>query len=493
MSIIKKIISYKVDKRLFLIGVTIILIGLLYPVYRLAFYATPFYDDYNYAWSVKVMWEASPSFKTVVEEAAWVVGNTYRTWQGTYSSVFLMALMPATYGFGYYWIGIVAIITSYVAGIFAISYTLTRCVAGAKRIDALIASELITIIVLELFYSAQQGFYWYNGSVHYSFAHGIMLIMLSVAIRYVYSEKHFGEIACLIVCSVLGLILGGVNFVTGLQGLLFLTLIIALGWLRKKQKTLFLLIPEILYLFGLIVSIAAPGNANRQASYATVSKGVFEAVMCSFASAFKNIPGYTGLIIIPCIILIVPIFSDILEEKKMKFALPGVVSLLSFCLFATGYTPSWYGMGEEGLARIFCAVKTTFLLLLFVNMFYWMGWLKGKINERERIYTKHYYVTYILAVLLILGCFSITKDKAGSFLSYGCFYYIHTGEANNYYMEQLARDEYIQSSGADVVLEPLVWRPWFLCKKNELSSDPAAQQNVAAAMWYQKSSIRVNE
>lgn len=76
-------------------------------------------------------------------------------------------------------------------------------------------------------------------------------------------------------------------------------------------------------------------------------------------------------------------------------------------------------------------------------------------------------------------------------MCYGAYYYVHSGEAFNYYNEQLAREENIKKSGADVELEPLVWRPWFLCKKIELSEDTHAEQNVAMARWYGKSSICV--
>lgn len=478
---------------------TILFLGLavaLLPVYRLAMYATPYYDDYNYANSVRIMWNSSPTFGTVLKEAAWVVGNTYRSWQGTYSSVFLMSLMPEVFGTGYYFVGIFAIITALVAGTFFLTYTLALYVAKATRVNSVIVAELVTIAITELIYSAQQGIYWYNGSIHYTFAHGMLFVLIAFVIRFIYSDNKVLSWIDMAMVMILSAYVAGTNFITALQGLLAIGVIDIIFFFIKRRKALFLLIPLTLYVVGTIISIMAPGNSVRQQYYAGAAKSPIASVLLSFKSAGSYFPKFTGIVIIAVLLVLLPVMYDMAGKAKLSFRWPGLVSVFSFCLYATGFTPSWFGMGSDGLARTFCVVKITFLFLLFLNEFYWIGWIvkkrKEKAEGKEPVFLfKHCFATYLLSIAVLLISFVFSKDKAGSYLSYGAYYYIHTGEANNYYVEQMQRDEQIRKSGAVVELKPLVWRPWFLCKKEDLDSNPEAEQNLAAAKWYDKSAIYV--
>ena len=496
--LLQKTIFAEIGKRWLLAGVTLLLAAALFPIYRLAIYATPFYDDFNYAYTVKIMYEATHSAAEVIKEAAWVSKITYLSWQGTYSSVFMMALMPAVFGFDKYFWGVALIISALVLSLIFFVYSVFTEIFGASKIDALIAGELISLIVTELFHSAQQGIYWYNGGIHYTFAHAVMLTLLALALKFITLEKTASKIAVSVVISVLAAFVAGTNYVTALQGILVLALVIAYIFV-KRGKTGFWTVPSaVFYLAGFILNATAPGNAARQSLYEGVSKPPVEAVLLSFKSAFMNLKGFTGVAVVAAIIVLIPTFEDIASDMKIRAKYPVPFVILSFCLYATGFTPSWYGMGSEGLARTLCAVKITFLLLLFFDVFYLMAYLHtiraGEGNEKTRhILAGRYVATYLAGALILVLSFAVAKDKAGSFMTYGAYYYIHTGEAYNYRTEQLARDAFIRESGSEVELKPLVWRPWFLCKANELDSNPDMEQNQAAARWYGKSKIWVSE
>ena len=91
-------------------------------------------------------------------------------------------------------------------------------------------------------------------------------------------------------------------------------------------------------------------------------------------------------------------------------------------------------------------------------------------------------------VLLMLGIFVAEPNKGGIYSTYCAYYFVHTGEAYNYYHEYLARVEICESDEADVVIRPFVFRPWLLCL-GDLSSDPDMEPNRFMADYFGKNSI----
>ena len=80
-------------------------------------------------------------------------------------------------------------------------------------------------------------------------------------------------------------------------------------------------------------------------------------------------------------VMLLPLIWQALKETEYRFRYPGVVLLWSFCLYATGYTPSLYSLGHAGLSRTLNAAKITYLLLLFLNEIYWCGWLQQRLQK----------------------------------------------------------------------------------------------------------------
>ena len=101
-----------------------------------------------------------------------------------------------------------------------------------------------------------------------------------------------------------------------------------------------------------------------------------------------------------------------------------------------------------------------------MNLLYWMGWLFRK-SKRELPAAKHYLWYYVMAGILTVVIFHFTGNQAGSYSSYGAYYYVHTGEAAIYRQQYLQRVEKIRQS------------------------DASAPENVSMAMWYDKAQIYV--
>ena len=131
---------------------------------------------------------------------------------------------------------------------------------------------------------ANQSFYWYNGSVYYTFTFGLMLIMFSIYIGY-YLYRRLWRIVLLCILSIM---IGGSNYVTALLSSIIYLLIIIYNIIKKRKIWVVPVIPFLLLLVSFLISISAPGNDVRQSTN-PVHPGAFQAIIMSFYYALKKI------------------------------------------------------------------------------------------------------------------------------------------------------------------------------------------------------------
>lgn len=67
----------------------------LFPLIHIGMYAHSVGDDYSYGLSAHLAWENTGSILAVIQAALENTRQFYNSWQGTYSSIFLMSLQPA--------------------------------------------------------------------------------------------------------------------------------------------------------------------------------------------------------------------------------------------------------------------------------------------------------------------------------------------------------------------------------------------------------------
>lgn len=464
------------------------LAALLFPLVRLAFYDTPWYDDYDYGRHVKsFVAEYGPA--GLLDGLKYTVRMQWYAWQGTFSSVFMMALVPIVFGEHYY-IGIIGILLFFNISCMIFVKTVCANLLKANRTVQVMCMVLVASALTQLIYTAQQGLYWYNSAVHYTFMHGCLFLLLSAVIRFLYARSLAMSIFLMICAAGLSVVCGGSNFVTALQGLLALLLTAGLAVMVKNRRGWILTGPAVIYGIAFYYSVSAPGNDARSAHY--VGFGAVKSILYSFRSAAVNFWKFTDVIMLLVLCLFALIIWNTLREAKCSFRYPAVVSLFSFCFYATGFTPSYYGMGYEGLSRTWVVVKFTLQILLFMNTAYWLGWWMQRRKKRGKEIgrARHWIWAYAAAAVGVVLCVHFSKNPLGEYASWGAYYYVHSGQAANYYGEYLQRIEQIKSGGDVVELEPYVWRPYFLCK-GELSTDPNREENRFMAEWYGKSAIYI--
>lgn len=479
---------------------------LLVPLLRLTLYAIPWYDDYNYGIYARNFLDMRRSIGNAAAGAAYCTRTSYYAWQGTFSSVFLMSLMPAAWGEQYYFLGPVFLILILVFSVWALTGVLIGAAGGGGRANRIVLQVIITVVVFEMIYTAQQGFYWYNGGVHYVGMHSFLMLLAAAWIKMV-TDGRRGTLALLTVWSLAGAVLaGGANYVTALQGFLVGLSVLAFGALLRRKRTL-LLIPSLL-VYGLCFykSASAPGNLVRREALSSI-KGMSPvmAILHSFKEAVWHLGEFTGPAMLIMLALALPVIWNIVRESPLRFRYPGLLLIWSFCLYAAGFTPTLYTLGHGGFDRTLNAVKITYQILFFVNAVYWAGWGREMLQKAQRNqffdilwkklerpgdtgHTGSALKFYLLIGALLLIAFALEKNQAGSYSSYGAFYYIHTGEANEYHREYLARVETIKNGGPEVIVEPYHFRPWFL-RIDDLTENADSEQNQAIAAWYEKKAV----
>lgn len=505
---LKKIWNWEPGMLMVAAAAVCMLLLLLAPLLRMTLYAIPWYDDYNYGQFVKNFVNAERSVRSALSGAVYCTKTQWYAWQGTFSSIFFMSLMPAVWGEQYYFWGPVFLILILTLSVWTLTGVLAGKVLKSDRLNRVVLQVVSTAIVIEMIYSAQQGFYWYNGGVHYVGMHSFLLLLLAAWISLMTDS---GKILSLFLMagSMMGAVLaGGANYVTALQGLLTGLSLAAVGvWTRKKRT--WLLFPSLLvYGYSFYLSASAPGNNVRsEVLYNYMGKGMqpFWAVVGSFKEAALHLEEFTGPLLLIMLMLAFPFVRNVVRRKSLRFPCPGVLSVWSVCLYAAGFTPSLYVLGHAGFDRTLNAVKITYQILVMVNFVYWTGWIYRKQQETRKfqrlvpLWEKVKRVLgigqkncplrfYLLAEVLILTAFALEKNQAGNYSSYGSYYYIHTGEAAAFHQEYLDRVETIKNGGSRVVVNAYYFRPWFL-RVGDLSDDPEREENQAIARWYNKEAV----
>lgn len=489
---IKKILKLSISEKVLGVCAIAALAVLLYPLIKLTHYSTPWYDDYSYGVYVKRYLEQDRSLGSALQGAFYVVKRWWLSWQGTFSSTFMMALMPAAFGEEYYGVGLTGILLTFVLGSILLVKVLAKYLLKAGIGMQLILMAIVSATMVELVYTARPGLFWYNSAVHYTFMHGCMFLLTTAAIKVLFSKKLPATVAYTILTGLLCVVCGGSNYVTCLQGLIVLVTIAGLGFFVKNKKSWLLLPPILIYGVALYINMSAPGNQVRGAYFQ--GYGPIKSILYSFKSAGMHLWEFTGIITIEILLFTAPFLWNAVRKSDYQFKLPGLITLYSIGLYASGFTSSYYAMGSEGVSRTWVVIKYTFQILLFINEAYWLGWLAKKLEKREKAtkdlkYYWEYFAAFAVGVLL---CFHFTSNQAGSYSSYGAYYYLSTLEAGRHYAEYHARLEAIQNGGPVVEVAPYTIQPWFTCK-GELSTDPGAEQNTAMAYYYDKEAIYISQ
>lgn len=467
----------------------LLLLIAIIPLVMIGFYAHPCADDYSYGYYTHAFWSTTKSLSQTLHWAFYQVKATYNTWQGTFSSVFLMALSPAIWGEGYYFLTPIIMLTMIVVPHFYLLKKLIIDIFNGKKSLWIITSSVICFLLIETMFVPVEGLFWYNGAVHYVFMHGCMIMLFGILLSIMNATKLSNKIVLCLSACILSILCGGSNYPTALLGILGTTFLV--GFMIWKLKRIYGVVPLCIYSIAFYMNVTACGNSIRQSSFEKRSPVI--AILNSFIEMFNHSNNWMTLQILLFMLLMIPFLWKIADTDKFSFKYPLLITILSFCSNACMLTPGLYAMGISGAGRTLNIVKLWFVFLVFVNEAYWLGYIKRIMAHRLPKKMINIYIWTGGVLLLIFITFMVNaENRLYNYSSYAAYASLRTGEAAQYHREYLDRVEALINEEKVIELKPFSIKPYLLYF-DDITTDIYDWRNMAVARWYGKDQVYLRE
>ena len=475
-----------------------VLLGLtLLPMAVLSVYNHPCSDDYNYGLYVAQAVREGGSLWDVLAAAARKTAEIYTSWQGTFSAVFLMALQPAAFGESFYALTPWLMVGSLVFSTFFFLKEVCVRRLGMSTWAWVMVSCALSFFMVHLAHDPFEGFFWYNGSLFYTFFHSVMLCALTFALKFLRAPTLGRSLACALIAGGLCFFVGGGNYPTAL-----LTCVLLLGgflWTLWKHLPLSRRLGSLLFFlleltaFG--ISILAPGNSVRQSHFES-HPGAVKSILLALGTAVRNITEWTTLPLLLALLFLCPLFCKCAKKLSFRFPLPGLAPVAAVCLLGVLMTPPIYAMTNTGAGRTQDLYYDAFCLLAAGVVFYLCGWLTHlpaakHAPQKAREISAAFFLSVALFFVLSVCCTERFVDLTGV----SALRSLISREAQAYDAQVDAQVALLEDpSLTDVVLEPVTYRPDLLMPEAVpmLSEDPENQVNQRVATFYEKDSVRVS-
>lgn len=437
--------------------ITIVFILSLLPILYLAGIDRASGDDWGYGLLTHRAWLESHSLVKVIQAALLTVRNYYRSWQGTWFSIFLFTLQPEAFSYEMYWIVPYIMLSLLIGSVswFLYQVTVRFCHLSVK--DFLLLDMIILFLLIQFAPRKKSAVFWYNGTAHYTVPFALALFALGCFMRFVETSKT----RYVVWAAVWMTFLGGTNYLAAIFGCLGF-LFLGVTFYRKNRKVLWMAIPLALEVTGLLISALAPGNARRGGETYEISAGrMLWAVFESFRqgiegliAAGKEYPVTLGAMIVVAVILW-DIFRETAPRENLQFPLPGVVIFFFFGTYCAMYWPGIFA-GVEVSGGVPNTIYWVFVLMTLCSMMYGLGWLAARYARREsagKDRSLYLYGVGIVAAFIILV---IGRSNIKDTTDYFCMEYIVTGQARDYKEQMEQFTQLLTDDSVDEVVLPFI-------------------------------------
>ena len=487
----KKLLTYKNLLILTIIGFILSMI----PVFIMAGYTLPFYDDYDYGFLTHTAWNQTGSFFSVLKAAAEQASLSYNSWQGTFTGIFFMALNPGIYNDFLYPLGVYLLILLFCGAVLIFFKVVLRNCLNIEKYPAAIMSIGMLILIFQFMVSRSEGLFWYNGGFYYTGFYAFALLMFSALLYCGVSDRKLLSLIAGASAPIFALLVGGSNYTCALTAGFALGIFTVHRLVFDKKHAILPAISLIVLLVALVINAAAPGNQVRQANFE--SPGAVKAIIYSLIYGVQFISKYINLPVILGFLILVPLIYQGAQQSRLSFVRPWLVSMVSYFVFASSFTPSFYALNKIGPPRTLNISFFTLMILLFLNIYYWCGWTKKKAGAKLTFSSKKTAsrIKTALPAFLVIGFMAAALgaglENPNSVTSIGAFRSLRNGEVTTFHNENVLLIEALEEPGVqNVVVRPYTAKPFFFYQGN-LSEDPGTLLNRCTAKYYGKESVVV--
>jgi len=420
----------------------------------------------------------------VFHEAVRVAREYYITWQGSFTSIFLMALQPGIFGEQYY------IFTPYllIISLIAATWLFARTIVGKHYSGVL--CWLALLFSIQFAPAPEESFYWYNGGIYYTFFYSLSLVLYCLVLQAHRASSPAKRAIYAGIAMPLAFLLGGGNYVTALLSGVLLTLLVVYRMIRKDPSRWSSFFTLVCLLVALILSVVAPGNGVRQETAENVMP-YGKAILLSFPHAIAFFIRSMRFEFLLGALVALPFVFRAAERHNWSFRYPALVTLASLCVYACQFTPHLAAFSEDGPQRMMGIIFFTNFWLIGGNLFYWCGWFA---KNRYLPMLVHFFVrwTAVVAAMLIVLGFAVTIMREPVTMSgASAAKSLLDGSAKHYWQAQVDRTVILKDETTrNVAVPPLPDWPHVLMY-TELAPDATHWINDLTAAYYGKESVSV--
>ena len=493
-------------RRLVAATAVVLLVAALVPLAAISFFNHSYADDWHYGVQAHLALQQTESVASAVRAALVETAETYVSWQGTYSAIFLMSLQPGVFGEGWYALSAPIVLAALVASTAYAARVLVLDVLRSDRSTWALLTCTVLLLQTQLMPSPVEGVFWYNSAIYYTFYHSLLMCMVGLGVRIALGEgdraRRRRRAATL---AALAFVVAGGNFVTALVALELLAFAAAaLAWRRRREALAFL--PALLvHACGFAASVAAPGNAERQLEQfpADALSAPMTVVRSAFAGWEYAVLWTNGLLVV-AVALTLPFVVRAVRSSGRAFRLPGAVAFGSLALFATSFTPTFFSMGSVGPGRVQNARYFLFVVLVFVCV----AWLAGGAANRRAARggpppsplaveslacaPRRIAAAWLVATLSLacVACsFALDDRHVDDLTSFSAASSLATGEAARYDRQVRDRLAYIEGSSSSTLEVPYYTVGPHVLFMGDIRGDMGNYINFRLAQWYGKDSV----
>jgi len=445
-------VTLKKAQRLFAWLCVLVLMISTLPLYAIAFYNHPYYDDFGFSAAVHQVWKETGDLGAVLLAARESAAYTRQWWQGTYTGTILTNLQPGLFSESLYWVGNWFILTSLIACMVFFLHTVFQKL-GLERWARVSLISLILVLLIQFMPDVGEAFYWFNGGIGNTFIYALMALAAGLCIR-LHDAQGRGIVSTALL-ALLAVALGGGSYGGGL--FVLCTGAVALAWvfMRKSAKRWHFAAIYVLFAVCFAYSMAAPGNTVR-ASYIQYQSSPVKTVLLSFYYGIGQMGKYIRLPLIAVTLALLPAMLDAAQKSPYRFQHPCFVLALGTCLYCTQFAPPLHSIASIGAGRIVNTYFISFVVLWFFAVYY----LAGCAVRRMRIpqLTVRQMGALLLVSLCLFGTGCLAFKRSGDVL-YGAqnmsgpsaLLSMVTGEAAQYDREMTAREVLLNDESQPVI------------------------------------------
>lgn len=482
--------SIGTESKIYYIIVIFICVMVLAPLLIIGIYNRPCADDYDYSFLThQAILDGKGLFGIL--SAAWETDiYFYNTWQGLYSSAFILSVQPAIWGEQMYCLTpFIVMLCGYIFTLFSI-HLLNRLYLRKPFIFSVTLSLVLFTLLMIWLPSATEGLYWYNGAMNYM--PWVFTNFFNICLLLYLKDKSISlkSISGLVLSSILSFLTSGGNHVTAFANILFL-LILSVYFAYKKRYLLVL--PFVVACVGFVIMYVAPGTAVR---FNALTQSSVLKTLCAVSVKIMVLAcDWIDIHWLLSLMVITPLGIEIANKNKGKFSWSlSFIALLSSVLVVGGMLAvPYYATSSFGQGRLINVIWITFTFLSWANYILLLGLLIQKeiINPNHFISPRklaRYIPTLLICLGLLISVVTIDRDNQGAPYcsnSVRSIVELLTGSAQVYSKEMDERIEmYHNPAITEVRVKPLTTESMLFM--SDIGTDPNCWPNTSISKYYGK-------